>query len=210
MAQLVTLPPTPAAWAALPHCQACALATTRLTTLPPSGPPGARLVLVGDIPEPADVRTGRLFSSAGGKRLARLLAARGLDLADCGLVNCCACPSRDQRRPRAQEVRACAGWLEKALRDYFQPAVILAVGQIAASYFYGQGRLLPLIMAANERRHLPPDATRGAVRVVPAPSLGTIRHRAPNGLTWQAVAEQQISHVAGYLSSPPSPTPVTP
>jgi len=210
MLNAVTPPPAPAGWAAQPHCQACALAVLRTATVSPSGPPGARLVLVSDIPEPADARTGHLFSSTGGQRLAALLAARGIDLAQCGLASCCACPAPDQRRPRAQEVRACASWLEKALRAYFQPAVILAVGRIATSYFYGPGRFLPLIVAANAMQHVPPEPTRAGVRVVPVPSLGTIRQRAANGLTWLAVAEQQIRCAAGYLSTldaPPSAPP---
>ena len=194
-------PPAPAAWAAQPQCQACTLAATRTATVSPSGPPGARLVLVSDIPEPADARTGRRFSSPGSRRLAKLLAARGIDLAQCGLASCCACPAPDHRRPRAPEVRACAPWLEKALRTYFQPTVILAVGGIATRYFYGPGRFLPLLVAAHAAQHVPPDPTRAGVRVVPVPSLGTIRQRAANGLTWHAVAEQQLACAAGYLST---------
>lgn len=203
---MVSLPPVtlPAAWAAQPHCQACELALTRAAVIPPGGPPGANLVLVSDIPEPADLRTGQLFSGTGGRRLAKLLATQGIDLAHCGRVSCCACPSQEHRRPQVPEVRACAYWLEKALQDYFAPTVIVTVGRIATEYFYGGARFQPLIAAANAHQHRLPDGARDGVRVVPMPALGSIRQRAPDGQSWHAVAERQVALIAGYLPPPRS------
>ncbi len=49
----------------------------------PVGPANAKLMLVSDLPEDDELATGKLGSGATGKLLERMMAAIGIDLADC-------------------------------------------------------------------------------------------------------------------------------
>jgi uracil-DNA glycosylase len=137
------------------RCRAC----TRCVddgTLPDANPTfegrfGARILLVGQAPGPAERETRRPFSGRAGRELVRWAIRAGFaseeDFRDrvyiCSIIRCFpgrTDDDRGDRRPPRQAILNCAPWLEAEL-EILRPAAIIAVGQMAIERFLGAGRL---------------------------------------------------------------------
>ena len=137
------------------RCRAC----TRCVhdgTLPEANPTfegnfGARMLLVGQAPGPAERETRRPFSGRAGQELTRWMLRAGFESAEefrlqvylCSIIRCF--PGRTQdgrgdRRPPRQAILNCAPWLDAEL-EMLRPAVVIAVGQLAIERFLGPGPL---------------------------------------------------------------------
>lgn len=117
-------------------CRQCKLCTTRTQTVFASGDPRARLMLVGEGPGAEEDRQGLPFVGAAGELLNKILAAIGLARNAVYVANIVKCRPPGNRDPEPDEVRACRGYLERQI-DLVQPAVIVALGRIAAQELLG-------------------------------------------------------------------------
>lgn len=117
-------------------CRDCKLCTTRTQTVFASGDPRARLMLVGEGPGAEEDRQGLPFVGAAGELLNKILAAIGLPREAVYVANIVKCRPPGNRDPEPDEVRACRAYLERQI-DLVQPAVIVALGRIAAQELLG-------------------------------------------------------------------------
>jgi uracil-DNA glycosylase len=137
------------------RCRAC----TRCVddgTLPEANPTfegrfGSRMLLVGQAPGPAERESRRPFSGRAGRELMRWALRAGFASEEdfrsrvymCSIIRCFPGRTEDNRgdrRPPKHAILNCAPWLEAEL-EMLQPAVIIAVGQLAIDRFIGPGRL---------------------------------------------------------------------
>jgi len=117
-------------------CRQCKLCTTRTQTVFASGDPHARLMLIGEGPGAEEDRQGVPFVGAAGELLNKILAAIGLARDAVYVANIVKCRPPGNRDPEPDEVRACRGYLERQI-DLVRPAVIVALGRIAAHELLG-------------------------------------------------------------------------
>ncbi|MCC5810434.1 MAG: uracil-DNA glycosylase [Ectothiorhodospiraceae bacterium] len=111
-------------------CTACRLSANRQQVVLPDGPISG-LLAVGEAPGRQEDAQGVGFVGIAGRNLDRVMAACGVQRDGYARTNIVRCRPPDNRKPRSDEVAACAHWLDQVLRDW-QPRVILAVGQSAA------------------------------------------------------------------------------
>ncbi|HLI51526.1 MAG TPA: uracil-DNA glycosylase [Thermomicrobiaceae bacterium] len=119
-------------------CRACGRAESRHLVVFGSGAPSAPLMLIGEGPSEADDIGGDPFTGPAGRYLDELLADAGIDRSQIWLTNVVKCRAwvmrhgrRQNRAPRATELRACASWLSLEF-EWVNPKVILTIGAPAA------------------------------------------------------------------------------
>lgn len=124
-------------------CRACGLAACATQTVFGEGPPGARLMLIGEQPGDEEDRAGRPFTGPAGRLLDELLASAGIDRAQVYVTNAVKhfkhTPRGKQRihqRPVPGEVQACRAWLDAEI-EAVRPEVIVCLGSTAARSFLG-------------------------------------------------------------------------
>ncbi len=127
-------------------CQRCAEAGHRIESLPVfSGPPDARLMLIGQAPGVTEAQARRPFNGEAGRRLFRWLTRAGWDEGTfrrtCYMTAVTKCfPGRNpkgdgDRVPSAAERALCRPWLAAELR-LVNPQVVVPVGALAIRLFY--------------------------------------------------------------------------
>jgi uracil-DNA glycosylase len=137
---------------------------------------GAKVMLVGQAPGPHEVEDRRPFAYTAGRRLFSWFEKFGIDEAAfrghihmCAVIRCF--PGRDEkaggdRVPSLQEITNCGAHLDRELR-LLRPALVIAVGTLAAQALIGQSELRSIV----GRKH---RATRAGhafdVVVLPHPS----------------------------------------
>ncbi len=115
-------------------CQACPLAMSSTHPVPGLGEAEAKYFILGEAPGATEDKEGIPFIGASGKRLNKLIALAGIDLADCYVTNVCKCRPPDNRDPRKMEIRACLKWLNMEL-ELVKPSTIITLGRIPLSLF---------------------------------------------------------------------------
>lgn len=131
-------------------CTRCGLCTTRVCPVRDCIPDGrVRILLVGEAPGGHEATvSGRPFSGEAGRILETLLAAAGLrrhqvyvtNLVKCRPVRASERPrygDHANRRPRAGEIAACAGFLREELR-ILQPELVVTLGALPLAWFRGR------------------------------------------------------------------------
>ena len=156
--------------AALSKCRLCAEAGYRIESRPIfSGPPSARLMVIGQAPGEAEAPAGQPFSGDAGRRLFRWLERAGWDeetfRATCYITSVTKCfPGRrptgeGDRVPTAAERRLCRPWLEGEL-SLVRPEVIVPVGRLAVQGFYPPETRLADVVGSSivdeQGRHIVP------------------------------------------------------
>lgn len=116
---------------AIVGCTACALCETRTQAVPGVGTMSAELLVIGEAPGQEEDRRGEPFVGRAGQLLDRMLAAIGLDRQTVYITNVLKCRPPNNRDPRPEEVRACAGYLRRQI-ELIAPRVILSVGRVSA------------------------------------------------------------------------------
>jgi len=107
---------------------------------PTNGTLDAPLLIVGEAPgRLGAARTGVPFQGdRSGQRLERLLEEAGITRDDVFITNALLCNPLDggsrNRRPRASELTACAGFLERTL-ELVRAPVVVALGGVALASF---------------------------------------------------------------------------
>ena len=148
-----------------------------------SGDPRARLMLVGEGPGAEEDRQGLPFVGAAGELLNKILAAIGLARDEVYVANIVKCRPPGNRDPEPDEVRACRGYLETQI-DLVRPAVLVALGRIAAQTLLGTDALAhpAARRVARPARHSPaghlPPGRAAAQRRLEATDVGRYAARA--------------------------------
>jgi len=127
----------------LDHCRRCELWERATQGVPGEGPPGARLMLVGEQPGDEEDVQGRPFVGPAGRMLRALLDDAGIPLERVFLTNAVKhfyFELRGKRRihktPMQRHIAACQVWLEAELARE-RPAVIVTLGATALAAVYG-------------------------------------------------------------------------
>jgi DNA polymerase len=121
---------------AVSACEACALCTSRKSTVFGVGSTQARWLVVGEAPGEQEDLQGEPFMGQAGLLLDNMLKALGLsrdaqDAQAVYLTNALKCRPPANRNPQPDEVTQCAAYLQRQVA-LVQPTVILAMGKIAA------------------------------------------------------------------------------
>lgn len=161
-------------WTALAQsmrgCTACpALVATRTHVVVGTGPPGARLLVVGEAPGAQEDAAGQPFVGRSGQLLDRLLDEVGGDRARTAVLNTLKCRPPGNRPPSRAETAACRGWTERQLA-LLDPAVVVPLGLSATRWFLGPTALAPVRGRVHEvagRRVLPTYHPSAALRFGP-------------------------------------------
>jgi uracil-DNA glycosylase family protein len=124
-------------------CRACPLWKTGTQTVFGEGLKRARLMLIGEQPGDREDIEGHPFVGPAGKILDKALAEAGIERADAYVTNVVKhfkWKPRGKRRihqaPRAEEIKACAPWLEAEL-DVVDPEVMVCLGATAVRAVIG-------------------------------------------------------------------------
>lgn len=125
-------------------CRACDLWARATQTVFGEGPPGARLMLVGEQPGDREDLAGEPFVGPAGAILERALKEAGLDRSRVYVTNVvkhfkwrASGKRRLHERPNAEEIRACLPWFEAELR-VLRPSVVVLMGATAAQSALGR------------------------------------------------------------------------
>ncbi len=124
-------------------CRRCHLWKRGTQTVFGEGPPGARVMLVGEQPGDQEDLAGEPFVGPAGQLLRESLIEAGLDPAEVYLTNAVKhfkWEPRGKRRihekPNREEVLACRMWLDEEIAAV-QPQLIVALGATAAGTLLG-------------------------------------------------------------------------
>jgi uracil-DNA glycosylase family protein len=145
-------------------CTACELYEHATQTVFGEGPPGARVVLVGEQPGDIEDREGRPFVGPAGRLLDRALDEAGIDRELTYVTNAVkhfrftrgSGPRRIHATPEARHLEACRPWLDAELA-LLNPDVVVALGATAVRQLLGtsyrvtkdRGKLLPFEIPTN-------------------------------------------------------------
>lgn len=114
-------------------CSACGLCEGVKNRVNGEGDLDSRVVFVGEAPGRKEDESGRPFVGSAGKLLNRLLAAAGLSRENVFISNVVRCRPPDNRKPKASEVEACSGHLDRLL-GIIEPRVVAPMGNSAVEY----------------------------------------------------------------------------
>jgi len=118
-------------------CRRCNLGAQRQCSVPGTGHPRARLVLVGEAPGADEDRQGIPFVGKAGQLLDKILAAIELRREEVHILNILKCRPPENRNPTPQEIEACRPFLERQI-DLIQPRILVALGLFAAQWLTGK------------------------------------------------------------------------
>ncbi|MBI3331202.1 MAG: glycosyltransferase, partial [Candidatus Omnitrophica bacterium] len=118
------------------RCRRCPLYRTRTHAVVGDGSPNARLVFVGEAPGRDEDLQGVPFVGAAGQLLTKMIEAMGLRREAVYICNVLKDRPPANRTPLPEEIEACLPFLREQL-DIIQPAVICALGAVAAKALLG-------------------------------------------------------------------------
>ena len=121
---------------AVAGCTRCALAAGRTRTVFGVGARDARWMIVGEAPGAEEDKRGEPFVGRAGKLLDAMLAALGLARGEVFITNIVKCRPPGNRDPQPQEAATCRPYLAAQI-DWVKPALILALGRVAAQNLLG-------------------------------------------------------------------------
>src|ERR687897_3380174 len=124
-------------------CRACPLWKTGTQTVFGEGLKRSRVLLVGEQPGDREDREGKPFVGPAGRVLDKALESAGIERGDAYVTNVVKhfkWKPKGKRRihqtPRAEEIKACAPWLEAEL-DVVDPEVLVCLGATAVKAVIG-------------------------------------------------------------------------
>jgi len=122
--------------AAVRPCAACRLHIGRMLAVPGEGPVGARVLLIGEAPGRSEDASGRPFVGSAGRVLDAALAAVRVPRKEVFITNVVKCRPPENRRPRADEAKACRPYLLGEIAAV-RPKVIVTLGATALRLLLG-------------------------------------------------------------------------
>jgi DNA polymerase len=111
-------------------CPRCRLCETRTLAVPGEGPPGARVMFIGEGPGAAEDCQGRPFVGPAGQLLNQLLLKSGLRRPEVFITNVVKCRPPENREPHPDEIAACREYLDGQIAT-LQPRIICLLGRPA-------------------------------------------------------------------------------
>ncbi len=117
-------------------CTRCRLHETRTKAVPGEGDPSTEVVFVGEGPGMNEDREGRPFVGRAGGLLVNLLGHIGWGRDDVFITNVVKCRPPGNRDPEADEIAACAPYLQRQLQT-LDPSVVVTLGR------HSMGRFMP-------------------------------------------------------------------
>jgi len=158
-------------------CERCRLWHGRNSVVFGSGDPDADLMFIGEGPGAEEDRRGLPFVGAAGELLTKIIEAIGLTRDQVYIANVVKCRPPGNRDPLPDEASACRGYLDSQI-DLVRPAVIVALGRVAAQVLLGND--LPLgRMRGNW------FTVRGVPTMVTYHPAALLRNRAWKRPTWE-------------------------
>ena len=106
-------------------------------TVPGSGNPNARIMIIGEAPGKDEEASGLPFVGRAGKLLTNILAAAGWDRNDLFICNTVKCRPPGNRDPKPEEAQNCRKFLDLQIKC-IQPEWIICLGRIASIYLLNQ------------------------------------------------------------------------
>jgi DNA polymerase len=123
------------------HCCACALSAGRTRVVRGKGPCGSAIVFIGEAPGADEDLRGEPFVGMAGRMLTEAITDAGARREDVYITNVVKCRPPDNRKPRKEEVEACAPNLISELEE-IRPKVVVALGLTVANGLFGiEGRM---------------------------------------------------------------------
>lgn len=121
---------------ALEDCKRCPLHQGRTKVVFGEGPRDSSILFVGEGPGAEEDLSGRPFVGRSGRFLSQLMEEAGIPRESVFISNVVRCRPPDNRAPKASEISACLGWLEK-LVQLLRPKVIVTVGNVPSRLILG-------------------------------------------------------------------------
>lgn len=121
-------------------CELCKLYQGATKGVPGEGPADAKIMLIGEAPGFNEDRQGRPFVGAAGKFLDDLLALAGLNRSDVFITNVVKHRPPNNRDPEADEIAACAGYLERQIA-LINPRVIVTLGRFSMARWFPREKI---------------------------------------------------------------------
>jgi len=147
-------------------CRRCGLCDGRRNPVVGEGNLDAAVMFIGEAPGRREDETGRPFVGAAGRLLDRLLRHIGLERGDVYIGNVLKRRPPNNRRPRPEEIRACAPYLERQL-EIIQPRVIAPMGNSALGYLLRRFGVTPASIGKVHGRQFEAEAPWGRVVLFP-------------------------------------------
>jgi uracil-DNA glycosylase len=126
------------------NCKACDLWRNATQTVFGEGPPGAKIMMIGEQPGNQEDLEGKPFVGPAGKLLDEALLAAGVDRTQIYVTNAVKHfkweprgKRRIHKKPSAKETDACRPWLEAEIAA-LQPEIIVCLGATAAQSLLGR------------------------------------------------------------------------
>lgn len=117
-------------------CKRCRLSKGRKNIVFGEGAPDAELMFIGEGPGREEDIQGRPFVGDAGKVLTNLILKMGMKREGVYIANIVKCRPPMNRDPESDEIMTCSPFLVQQI-DIIQPAVIVALGRIAAQRIIG-------------------------------------------------------------------------
>ncbi len=122
------------------ECRACRLHEARKRAVPGEGPPNAAIMFIGEAPGFHENEQGRPFVGAAGRFLEELLAGIGMRRDQVFICNVIKCRPPGNRDPQADEMAACAPYLERQIAAV-DPRVIVTLGRFSMARYFPNARI---------------------------------------------------------------------
>ena len=147
-------------------CRRCGLCNSRLNTVPGEGNPDSPVVFVGEAPGREEDEQGKPFVGSAGRLLDKLLGEAGLGREEVYIANILKCRPPGNRRPKSDEMRACAQHLDAQL-EVISPMIIAPMGNSAAGHMMRKYGLKRERIGRVHGEVLPVEASWGRVCLFP-------------------------------------------
>ncbi|MGZ3631116.1 MAG: uracil-DNA glycosylase family protein [Candidatus Limnocylindrales bacterium] len=141
-------------------CTRCRLHENRAHAVPGEGSPETEVIFVGEGPGQNEDEQGRPFVGAAGGLLTDLLRSIGWRREDVFITNVVKCRPPGNRDPEADEIAACAPYLQRQLAA-LDPAIVVTLGRFSLGTFLPGARI-----GAAHGTSRPVDPATGAPQAV--------------------------------------------
>ena len=180
-------------------CTACKLCERRNRAVPGEGALDPPILFIGEGPGADEDASGRPFVGRAGQLLDKMIAAIQLERRQVYIANIVKCRPPENRQPEPDEVRACAGYLERQIAA-LRPRLICTLGLPATR------ALLPDVRAISAVRGR--EFTYGGVPLVPTfhPAY-LLRNPAAKPQAWEDL--QLVARKLGIVLARRNPPPAS-
>lgn len=122
---------------ALDQFDACSLKKTAAHTVFAKGNPSAKLMIIGDVPEAQEDKTGEPFAGESGALLEKMMAAIGLNMmTDCYMSVLIPWRAPGSRKPTPAEIAVCLPFLKRHI-ELVHPDMLLLFGGLTSGALLG-------------------------------------------------------------------------